>query len=278
MTDRPCPQQLDLFQPAVPSPKTPRRARPFAAEQTPGHAKPGAAPLPEYSLRRSRRKTIGLTLRDAQLHVQAPTWATRGQIEDLIREKARWIQEKQAIQQARLRLLALQASQWRPGGQIPYLGVMIQLALDSGGATRFEGDARRPQTRQRLVLPLPDQADGARIQDLAQAWLQAQAGLVFQPRLRHYLDLAGQKITGWGLSGAQGRWGSCSAQRRIRLNWRLIHLPPGLIDYVIAHEVAHLKEMNHGPAFWREVARLCPGYEQARDTLKQHHPATLPLF
>ncbi|WP_323011773.1 SprT family zinc-dependent metalloprotease [Castellaniella sp.] len=265
-------RQLDLFDTAPFTAKTGASKRPPVAVQ------PAANALPAYVLRRSRRKTIGLTLRDAQLHVQAPTWVTRRQIEDVIREKNSWIQKKLAIQQERLSLLALQNTQWRNGGRIPYLGTMIRLALDSTAQTHFDDSIDLPETGRVLTLALPDSADSARIQDLTQAWLQAQATRRFKQRLQHYLDLAGQQIRSWGLSGAQGRWGSCSGQRRIRLNWRLIHLPPDLIDYVIAHEVAHLKEMNHSPAFWREVACLYPDYKQARDTLKQHHPATLPLF
>ena len=103
-------------------------------------------------------------------------------------------------------------------------------------------------------------------------------GLDFGVRLNRCLERAGRSIAGWGLSSAQGRWGSCTSQGRIRLNWRLIHFAPALIDYVIAHEVAHLKEMNHGPAFWREVERLCPDFRAARDTLRRQPPDTLPLI
>lgn len=282
------PQQLDLFasidgRTAVdrtgPSPAVSPAPAP-AATPALGPAGGSAADErpPAYILRRSPRKTIGLTIRNAQLLVHAPTWVTRRQIETLIDQKRSWIQKKLAIQQERLALLALQDTQWRAGGRIPYLGSMIRLKLDSTRETYFEGRADQPEAGQRLSLSLPDSADDTRIQDMAQIWLQERATDLFGHRLQHYLDLAGQTIRSWSLSSAQGRWGSCSSQRRIRLNWRLIHLPPTLIDYVIAHEVAHLQEMNHSPAFWRVVARLYPDYKQARDTLAQHHPSSLPLF
>ncbi len=231
-----------------------------------------------YVLRRARRKTIGLQVRDTGLAIQAPAWATHAQIEDAIRHKAAWIRDKLRDRDRRLEQLALQAGQWRPGGRIPYLGVAIELRLDGARPARYEGDPSAPAEGDRLFLPLPDTADASRVQERAQAWLQARARIDFDARLRRCLDGAGRSITGWGLSSAQGRWGSCTSQKRIRLNWRLIHFAPALIDYVIAHEVAHLKEMNHGPAFWREVERLCPDFRTARDTLRRQPPDTLPLI
>ena len=71
------------------------------------------------------------------------------------------------------------------------------------------------------------------------------------------------------LSSARTRWGCCSASG-IRLNWRLIHLPLDLVDYVVAHELAHLREMNHSARFWAEVARLCPDWRERRAALKKH--------
>ncbi len=231
-----------------------------------------------YTLRWARRTTIGLHIRDTGLAIQAPAWATRAQIEDAIRHKAAWIRDKLRDRDRRLELLALQAGQWCAGGRIPYLGVAIELRLDGARSARYEGDPDTPAAGDRLFLPLPDTADTSRIQERAQAWLQTRARIDFEIRLRRCLDQAEQSIAGWGLSSAQGRWGSCTSQRRIRLNWRLIHFAPALIDYVVAHEVAHLKEMNHSPAFWREVERLCPDFWTARDTLRRQPPDTLPLI
>jgi predicted metal-dependent hydrolase len=68
----------------------------------------------------------------------------------------------------------------------------------------------------------------------------------------------------------RSRWGSCSRRGTISLNWRLIQTPVSVRDYVILHELAHLKEMNHSKRFWREVARLCPDYKEAENWLKRH--------
>ncbi|WP_269496945.1 M48 family metallopeptidase [Castellaniella sp. S9] len=231
-----------------------------------------------FLLRRSRRKSIGLVIRDDGLLVQAPAWSTLPQIDQVVRDKAGWILRKLEERAERLQLLALQATQWRAGGAIPYLGVRIELALDGTRAVRYAGDADAPRPGDVLSLPLPEDADADRIRDSAGAWLQQRARIDFGRRLDRFLAAAGQSLEGWGLSSATGRWGSCTSDRRIRLNWRLIHFQPPLIDYVVAHEVAHLRVMNHGPAFWRELERLQPGFKAARDTLAQHSPDSLPLI
>ncbi|MFV0284203.1 MAG: M48 family metallopeptidase [Castellaniella sp.] len=285
---------------AAPTPRPERPPSPLHAPSKPAHpaAKPLLPPAPPtdlppgarwrtleldggmlgYVLRRVRRKTIGLHIQDTGLTIRAPAWATYTQIEDAIREKAAWIQDKIQDRDRRLEQLALQAGQWRPGGRIPYLGIAVELRLDGARPVRYAGDPGSPAEGDCLFLPLPDSADPGRIQERAQAWLQERARIDFDRRLRHCLARARQSILGWSLSSAQGRWGSCNSQKRIRLNWRLIHFAPALIDYVVAHEIAHLKEMNHSPAFWREVERLCPDFREARDTLRRQPPDTLPLI
>lgn len=229
-----------------------------------------------YALRRSRRRSIGLVVRDAGLMIQAPVWASHQQIEDIIARKARWIHAKLREHAQRQRQLALQGSRWCEGGQIPYLGVAITLHLDGSRGLAYSGDAAAPATGDALSLPLPEDASADRVQECAQAWLQSRARLDFGARLQRFLDLAGQPPVTWSLSSARSRWGSCNSQRRIRLNWRLIHLAPALIDYVVAHEVAHLRHMNHSPDFWQEVGHLYPDPRAARDQLARQAPGTLP--
>jgi len=231
-----------------------------------------------FALRRSRRKTIGLSIQDDGLSVQAPGWSTLSQIEQAIREKSTWIIRKLQERAENLRLMALQEAQWRAGGRIPYLGVRIGLHLDGTQDARYIGDPDQPRTADMLSLPLPGDALAERIRDSACAWLQQRARADFEQRLDRYLAMAGSTITGSRLSSACGRWGSCSSTRRIMLNWRLIHFDPSIIDYVVAHEVTHLRIMNHGPEFWRELERLCPEFKSARDALRRHQPATLPLL
>jgi len=126
-----------------------------------------------------------------------------------------------------------------------------------------------------LHLAMPGHVDEQQIKDRVQGWLQTQARRLLAERLEIYADKLGVRHTGFALTSAATRWGSCTADGKIRLNWRLMHFPLSMIDYVAAHELAHLKEMNHSPRFWAVVRSVMPDYELARDRLKQ---AVLPLM
>jgi hypothetical protein len=141
---------------------------------------------------------------------------------------------------------------------------MLHLRLD---ASRRETEWR-PDTRE-LMLPLAAGATTTQIRDLAQAWLQARAREHFLPRCQHFATALGVQMTSLRLSSAQTRWGSASVDGSIRLNWRLVHFAPSIIDYVVAHELAHLREMNHSARFWDVVRSVLPDFERSRDQLRE---------
>ncbi|MFA5488638.1 MAG: SprT family zinc-dependent metalloprotease [Candidimonas sp.] len=232
-----------------------------------------------FILLRSRRKSIGLSVDDDGLRVTAPGWVTLNQIDQAVKEKARWILSKLALRQARQQHLATAETLWQDGGTIPYLGKRIMLSLASAQKSpQFDGAPFAPLEGDKLRLPLPMHADRHRVRDSVHAWLQHQASIWFAQRLDHFLEKGQLTMRRWRLSGATTRWGSCSSEGNIMLNWRLIHFDVDVIDYVIAHEIAHLKEMNHSKDFWREVGRLMPGFESARAILRRHDPGSLPLI
>ncbi len=132
--------------------------------------------------------------------------------------------------------------------------------------------------RAALLLPLPPHADPQQIKDRVQGWLQNEAKRIFGERLAIYAQKLGVSYRAYALSSAATRWGSCSSDGKIRLNWRLIHFPLSIIDYVVAHELAHLREMNHSPRFWETVESIFPEFREARQTLKHHPPELLPTL
>jgi len=232
-----------------------------------------------FVLLRSRRRSIGFVIADDGLRVTAPNWVTLTQIDDAVREKARWILAKLRDWQARKEQLAMSETRWQAGGELPYLGKRIVLGLNAENRqAQFSSDVDAPNDGDTLWLALPAHADSSRIRDAAQAWLQQRAGTLFGARLAHFLQISGLKIRRWRLSAAATRWGSCTSDGNIMLNWRLIHFAPAIIDYVIAHELAHLREMNHSQDFWAEVGQILPGFEEAKNVLRRHDPKTLPQF
>ncbi len=223
----------------------------------------------EYRLKRSARRTIGFTIDGSGLSITAPRWVTLADIEAAISEKQRWIFAKLAEWKTRTEQRALPQIDWRDGAQLPYLGKTVTIALGAG-AVAFDTDALR------LSLPLPAQADMQQIKDRVQGWLQGEAKRIFGERLAVYAEMLGVTYSMVALSSAATRWGSCSSDGKIRLNWRLIHFPMSIIDYVVAHELSHLREMNHSPAFWQTVESIFPEFREARHTLKHHPPELLP--
>ena len=194
-------------------------------------------------------------------------------------EKAPWILHKLHLWHERRTKHDKAEEQWRVGGHFPYLGVPVTIAADSASPSmEFSGELYAPAREDRLSLPLSVVQSSERLQGKVYQWLHDRAKAYFAVRLDHFCALAGSEIKSWRLAAPKARWGSCSSDRRIMLNWRLIHFPVNVVDYVVAHEVAHLRHMNHGPQFWQEVARLYPDYKQARGALRSHHPGSMPLF
>ncbi len=230
--------------------------------------------LCDYRLRRARRRTIGFQIDDQGLTVSAPRWVSQRDIESAILEKERWIRSRMEQWRQWRAKRKLPNVKFADGGRLPFLGAEIILRLQP--ALRAHELASGPEGDE-LRLALPPDASEERVRDTVQAWLKEQARRVLEERLLELSARNGVDFTSWALSSARSQWGSCGADGRIRLNWRLIHFALPVIDYVVAHELAHRMELNHGPEFWRQVARLLPGFEAARDHIRNEDLASLPL-
>jgi predicted metal-dependent hydrolase len=231
-----------------------------------------------YALRRARRRSIGFVVSAEGLSVSAPRWVGLGDVEQALQTKARWILRK--LQEQRERAQRLQAARvdWRDGATVPFLGEPVILVLDGrspGAVLHAAAQALPGVPRLTLHLSLPQTAEPAQIRDAVQSWLQRQARRVFEERCAAIAPRLGVRMTRLTLSSAGTRWGSASATGAIRLNWRLVHFALPVIDYVVTHELAHLREMNHSPAFWDVVREAMPDFEHARGALRAE---VLPVF
>ncbi|NYH22568.1 M48 family metallopeptidase [Paraburkholderia bryophila] len=226
-----------------------------------------------YALKRSARRSIGFAIDSTGLTITAPRWVTLADIETAITEKQRWIFAKLIEWQTRVEQRALPKVDWKDGAEVPYLGQPVRVILGSP-----QGTLQFSTSDSALQVPLPLQADPQQIKDRVQGWLQGEAKRLFGERLAIYSEKLGVSYRTYALSSAATRWGSCSSDGKIRLNWRLIHFPLSIIDYVVAHELAHLREMNHSPRFWQTVESIFPEFREARQTLKSHPPELLPTL
>ena len=232
----------------------------------------------QYEFRRARRRSIGFVVGPEGLSVSAPKWVSMADVDCALRERMAWILRKLHEQHERARRQAAARIVWRDGTTIPFIGESIILVLDnrvSGAVLQTEAVALPGVESKTLHVGLPLHAAAEQIRDAVQSWLQRQARLVFEDRCRHFASGLGVKVRRLSLSSASTRWGSASADGSIRLNWRLIHFGRPIIDYVVAHELAHLREMNHSTAFWEVVRSVLPQYERARNDLRDQ---LLPQF
>lgn len=208
---------------------------------------------------RSKRRTIGLTItQEGALIVRAPLRMPLATIQQAVSGKTDWIVKKQAEQLARLS--QKRARTYQAGEAFLFLGEQYTLHYRANlPAVCTEGNA--------LLLPPcpPEQA-----KKLLFAWYQRQARNVFYDRLTYYAPRMGVTPGTLRLSSARGRWGSCGPTNSINLVWRLVMAPLGVIDYVVIHELAHIKRRDHSQAFWKIVADAFPQYRQARQYLKDH--------
>lgn len=225
-----------------------------------------------YWLHRVQRKSIGFVVAaDTGLTVRAPRGVALATIEQALHTKADWIVRKLAEQQQRQQQQAAAQIDWREGGELPWLGAPLRLRLGAArrGAQLVMNPSPPPgEPAAWLHLGLPLDAGAEPIRHLTVAWLREQARPWFEQRCAHFAPQLAVQPRAIQLSSASTRWGSASVQGVIRLNWRLIHLEPGLIDYVVVHELAHLRQMNHSPAFWALVEQLIPDCAQRRQRLR----------
>lgn len=220
-----------------------------------------------YQLRRSARRSIGFVVRSEGLLVAAPRWVSLAQIDQALQAKSAWVLRKLSDAGQRQATPAPPAWVWADGACLPYLGQPLTLVLDPGAPRRAAPVWDAAQAH--LHLPLAAEATPAQIQRLTQAWFRARALAWYTERLNHFAPQLRVQWRSLSLTRARTRWGSAKADGSIRLHEQLIHLPPVLIDYVVVHELSHLRVMNHSPAFWATVAEVMPDHAVHRRVLRQ---------
>lgn len=218
-----------------------------------------------YTLERRTRRTVGMRISANGLVVHAPKRLSLGDLEKLLLTKAEWIQRKLQAQAEN----SQPPMRWLDNTPLLLLGAPITLRVKQDSRNRAVqlNPAEYEQATLLVASTTPD--DEAAIARKVQQWYRKYAVPDFQRRLQLFSTRLGVPVPALFLSSAKTRWGSCNSRSEVRLNWRLIQAPPHIINYVICHELAHLKEMNHSARFWAVVASLYPDYKRAELELKQ---------
>jgi predicted metal-dependent hydrolase len=216
-----------------------------------------------YQLDLRLRKTIGLKITANGLVVHAPKRISATQLQQVLLQKAAWIQQKLALRETN----QVAPMQWQDSEPLLFMGQDIVLALQLNATNKavvLQGN--------QLLVRSPQVDQPAFVARKVLQWYAQQALPDFKRRVELVAAQMGEKITSVALSNAKSRWGSCNSRRQIRLNWRLIQAPPHIIQYVVCHEMAHLKEMNHSARFYAVQASLFPQHEQAEKELRALSP------
>jgi predicted metal-dependent hydrolase len=219
-----------------------------------------------YTVVRStrRRKTVEITL-DPQhgVLVAAPVDTPSERIEAIVRRRSDWIVVKATEETLRPR-----QKEFVSGEPLPYLGHLARLFVERADV-RQVSIAFAPWTF-RIPVParLNDDARHAAIERALIRWYRDQATTRLTEKVERWADLAGYRPAGIEIRDQRQRWGSCSPSGVLRFNWRIVMAPSALINYVVVHEIAHLRFRTHTPAFWAEVGRMLPAYGLLRARLK----------
>jgi hypothetical protein len=211
----------------------------------------------EYTLERRRgRRGVGFRVDGHGLRVSAPATMPIERVESLVRESEAWVLRKIGEWSGK-RIVPLA---WEDGAKLPWLGGHLTLRLSNGSRAR----ATRAGDELRVSAPMGDSEAARRA---VVRWYKSVASDVLTARVEALAAAASLPMPKVFVSPALTRWGSCNTRREVRLAWRLVKAPPDLVDYVICHELAHLRHMNHSRAFWGEVERQCPDYRRLRAEL-----------
>lgn len=209
----------------------------------------------DYELVRSRRKTLSIIVKkDAVVQVRAPLKTPQEQIEAFVQKHSGWIEKHQA----RLRQSAAERGQFTgsDGDVVYFFGEPLTLVTAAQGSVCAQNGA--------LLLP-----DGVWRVAAVESFLRREAAAYLPGRLEHFSRLMDVQPTGCKITSARTRWGSCSGKNSICFSHRLVCLPPALIDAVVVHELAHIREKNHSERFYREVCAILPDYRQRHGAMKE---------
>ncbi len=215
----------------------------------------GSRKVPLLMVRHARARRYLLRLRpDGVARVTIPRGGTLAEARQFVERNLVWLE----AQFLRLQAHPRHPLRWQPGSEIWIRGQLTRIEWMAPGQLRIGGE---------IFTTKPDEAD---VRPAIERQLRRKAASELPPRVLEFAARHGLSVQRITVRNQKSRWGSCSRRGTISLNWHLIQTPELVCDYIILHELAHLRQMNHSEKFWQEVGRLCPNYREAERWLKEH--------
>lgn len=226
-----------------------------------------AKPFPfEFSVVRSaRRRSISIEVSGARVIVRSPHGISESVLHEFLREKEIWVQQKIHTQQEAL--AAIPHYSYSAASRLPYMGREVTLVIGTGSSARvvLHDTHLHVLLSRRRRLSAPEQT-----RQLVQAWYQQQALDLLTEKTRVLAAAMGLVHAGVSVRATRSKWGHCTSRGAIQYNWQIILAPEPIVDYLVAHEVSHLRHHNHSRAFWQLVESVCPDFDVCRRWLKSH--------
>ncbi|MBQ8451517.1 MAG: M48 family metallopeptidase [Clostridia bacterium] len=212
---------------------------------------------PDY-IERSNRKTLSLSiLKDGKIVVKAPLKMKDSVVYDFVLSKQNWIEEK---------LEFIHENRKQFDDVVRY----ERFLLYGNRYTPIYSDVKKIETDDKFQLIIPRKTDKAKVLKTIKSWYKKCAKEVLGKRLKFIENRIRIQSTGLRIGDSKGRWGSCNSRGAICFNFRVVMLPPDVIDYVIVHELCHIVEMNHSKKFWALVEKFLPSYQKLKNKIKDY--------
>ncbi len=219
----------------------------------------------EYTIARSpRRRSISIEIRKAQVVIRAPMGAAQSLLLEFLRQKAAWVRTKIHEQQQALET-RVEPRSYAQGSQIPFMDETLMLVLGRGPRAAI---ARIDQQLHMILSPRSRLAEEAQIRQLLSRWYQQQALAILTRKTAQLTSAMGLVCSQISIKATRSKWGHCTSRGAIQYNWQILLAPEAIVDYLVAHEVSHLRHHNHSADFWSLVASVCPTFKADRAWLK----------
>ena len=217
--------------------------------------------LPIEVVRTKRRKTASIEVIDGAVHAIVPEQLSNGRIEALLKKRISWIRMKLREQS---RIVTPKIKEYVSGENFTYLGRNYRLKVlrDTDHNVKLKGGY--------LEVGVGKNPTDSEIRSALVGWYEAHALQRLTEKTNRYASIMGVSLNLVSVRDYKARWGSCSSKGEISFNWRIIIAPHHIVDYVVVHELCHLKHPNHSPAYWKSVKHEISDYEVCRQWLKEH--------